>query len=41
MLQDLDRARALEIDALLTAVQELGRPHRSGDPYIDAVLWAW
>jgi 2-dehydropantoate 2-reductase len=38
MLQDLERARALEIDALLTAVQELGRLTEVETPYIDAVL---
>jgi 2-dehydropantoate 2-reductase len=38
MLQDLDRGRALEIDALLTAVQELGRLTEVETPYIDAVL---
>ncbi len=38
MLQDLERGRALEIDALLTAVQELGRLVELETPYIDAVL---
>jgi 2-dehydropantoate 2-reductase len=38
MLQDLERGRALEIDALLTAVQELGRLAEVETPYIDAVL---
>jgi 2-dehydropantoate 2-reductase len=38
MLQDLERTRALEIDALLTAVQELGRLTEVETPYIDAVL---
>jgi 2-dehydropantoate 2-reductase len=38
MLQDLERGRALEIDALLTAVQELGRLVELDTPYIDAVL---
>ncbi len=38
MLQDLERGRALEIDALLTAVQELGRLVEMETPYIDAVL---
>jgi 2-dehydropantoate 2-reductase len=38
MLQDLERGRALEIDALLTSVQELGRLVELPTPYIDAVL---
>ncbi len=38
MLQDLERGRALEIDALLTAVQEMGRLVGQNTPYIDAVL---
>lgn len=38
MLQDLERGRALEIDALLTAVQELGRLAEVDTPFIDAVL---
>ncbi len=38
MLQDLDRGRPLEIDALLTAVQELGRMVDLQTPYIDSVL---
>jgi 2-dehydropantoate 2-reductase len=38
MLQDLERGRALEIDALLTAVQELGRLAEVETPFIDAVL---
>lgn len=38
MLQDLDRGRPLEIDAMLTAVQELGRLTEVDTPYIDAVL---
>jgi len=38
MLQDLEKGRALEIDALLTAVQELGRLTETETPYIDAVL---
>jgi 2-dehydropantoate 2-reductase len=38
MLQDLDRKRPLEIDALLTAVQEMGRLARIETPFIDSVL---
>ena len=38
MLQDLDKGRPLEIDALLTAVQELGRMVDVETPYIDTVL---
>jgi 2-dehydropantoate 2-reductase len=38
MLQDLESGRALEIDALLTAVQEMGRSIGADTPYIDAVL---
>jgi 2-dehydropantoate 2-reductase len=38
MLQDLDKSRPLEIDAMLTAVQELGRLTEVDTPFIDAVL---
>ena len=38
MLQDLERGRAMEIDALLTAVQEMGRLVAVDTPHIDAVL---
>jgi 2-dehydropantoate 2-reductase len=38
MLLDLDRNKPLEIDALLTAVQELGRIADLDTPYIDCVL---
>ena len=38
MLQDLERGRALEIDALVTAVQEMGRLVQVATPQIDAVL---
>ncbi|MEJ1159985.1 2-dehydropantoate 2-reductase [Prosthecomicrobium sp. N25] len=38
MLQDLDKGRPLEIDALLTAVQEMGRLVELETPYIDSVL---
>ena len=38
MLQDLDKGRPLEIDALLTAVQEMGRLAQVDTPHIDAVL---
>jgi len=38
MLQDLERGRSLEIDALVTAVQELGQLTGVATPIIDAVL---
>ena len=38
MLQDLDAGRPMEIDALVTAVQELGRLTGHPTPTIDAVL---
>ena len=38
ILQDLDRGRPLEIDALLTSVQEMGRLVDVDTPYIDSVL---
>ncbi len=38
MLQDLERGRSLEIDALVTAVQELGRLTDVATPAIDIVL---
>jgi 2-dehydropantoate 2-reductase len=38
MLQDLERGRQLEIDALLTVVQEMGRMVGVETPHIDAVL---
>jgi 2-dehydropantoate 2-reductase len=38
MLQDLERGRSMEIDALVTAVQELGRLAGQATPTIDAVL---
>src|SRR5208337_2027825 len=38
MLQDLERGRPLEIDALVTAVQELGRLVKVATPTIDSVL---
>lgn len=38
MLQDLERGRSLEIDALVTAVQELGRLTEVATPTIDTVL---
>jgi len=38
MLQDLERGRPLELDALLTAVQEMGGIAGVKTPYIDAVL---
>jgi 2-dehydropantoate 2-reductase len=38
MLQDLVRSRSLEIDALITAVQELGRLVGVATPTIDVVL---
>jgi 2-dehydropantoate 2-reductase len=38
MLQDLERGRPMEIDALVTAVQELGRLAGQPTPTIDTVL---
>jgi 2-dehydropantoate 2-reductase len=38
MLQDLDKRRPLEIDALLTSVQEMGHLANVKTPYIDTVL---
>jgi 2-dehydropantoate 2-reductase len=38
MLQDLERGRPLEIDALVTAVQEMGRLVQVATPMIDTVL---
>jgi 2-dehydropantoate 2-reductase len=38
MLQDLERGRSMEIDALVTAVSELGRLVDVATPMIDAVL---
>lgn len=38
MLQDLESSRPLEIDALLTAVQEMGHLVGVETPYIDVVL---
>ena len=38
MLQDLERGRPLEIDALVTAVQELGRLSGTPTPTLDMVL---
>jgi 2-dehydropantoate 2-reductase len=38
MLQDLESGRPLEIDALLTSVQEMGRLVGVSTPYIDVVL---
>ncbi len=38
MLQDLENGRPLEIDALLTSVQEMGRLVNVNTPHIDAVL---
>ena len=38
MLQDLERGRPMEIDALLTAVQELARLTGKPSPIIDTVL---
>jgi 2-dehydropantoate 2-reductase len=38
MLQDLERGRPLEIDALVTSVQELGQRVGLPTPTIDTVL---
>ena len=37
-LQDLERSRSLEIDGLITSVQELGRLAGVATPTIDVVL---
>ena len=38
MLQDLERERSLEIDALMTVVQEMGQMTAVSTPHIDVVL---
>lgn len=38
MLQDLERSRPMEIDALVTSVQEMARVVGVQTPYIDAIL---
>lgn len=38
MLQDLERGRPMEIDALVTSVQEMGRVVGVQTPYIDTIL---
>jgi 2-dehydropantoate 2-reductase len=38
MLQDLERGRPMEIDALVSAVQELGRMTETATPNLDTVL---
>jgi 2-dehydropantoate 2-reductase len=38
MLQDLERGRSLEIDALVSVVAELGRLTGTATPIVDAVL---
>ena len=38
MLQDVDKGRAIELDALLTSVQEMGRLCDVDTPFIDSVL---
>jgi 2-dehydropantoate 2-reductase len=38
MLQDLQRGRSMEIDALVTVVQELGRLTSVSTPMVGAVL---
>lgn len=38
MLQDLERGRSMEIDALVSAVQELGRMTRVPTPTVDVLL---
>ncbi|MFC6489828.1 2-dehydropantoate 2-reductase [Nitratireductor sp. GCM10026969] len=38
MLQDVDKGRAIELDALLTSVQEMGRLGEIETPFIDSVL---
>ncbi len=38
MLQDLEKGKALEVDALLTVVQEMGRLVDVEAPHINSVL---
>lgn len=38
MLQDVDKGRPLELDALLTSVQEMGRLAKVDTPFTDSVL---
>jgi 2-dehydropantoate 2-reductase len=38
MLQDLERGRSMEIDALVTIVQEFGRMTGTPTPTIDVLL---
>ncbi|WP_157015625.1 2-dehydropantoate 2-reductase [Mesorhizobium xinjiangense] len=38
MLQDVDKGRPIELDALLTSVQEMGRLAKIDTPFIDSVL---
>jgi 2-dehydropantoate 2-reductase len=38
ILQDLERGRSLKVDALVTAVQEMGRLVKVATPTIDTVL---
>ena len=38
MLQDVDKGRPIELDALLTSVQEMGRLAGIATPFIDNVL---
>ena len=38
MLQDLERGRSMEIDALVTVVQEMGKLTEVPTPKIDVVL---
>jgi 2-dehydropantoate 2-reductase len=38
MLQDLERGRPMEIDALVTVIQELGRLVDAPTPTLDVVL---
>ena len=38
MLQDVDKGRPIELDALLTSVQEMGRLSSMETPFIDSVL---
>ena len=38
MLQDLDQGRPMEIDALVSSVQELGKITKTPTPTIDTIL---
>ena len=41
MLQDLERGRPMEIDPLVTVVQEMGRLTKNSDPSRSTPCWRW